>query len=159
MEVPSISLPLTTLLLASLGSMSPCFAGPPALSGLQAKWAAAAKPEFTASLRPQGASLRPQGGARGFGGHAPKVLDLRPPDLQKLGDDFHAGAAQSEDKTTATLAGISMAKPMSSAEAFTRRVHQEGLPVARLFETKSALVSVGLNQKGKPGLWLIQKTH
>lgn len=40
-----------------------------------------------------------------------------------------------------------------------RRVHREGLPVARLFETKGALLHLGLNPKGKPGLWLVQKTH
>jgi hypothetical protein len=51
------------------------------------------------------------------------------------------------------------ARPMSRAEEFTRRVHREGLPVARLWENKSALVSLGLNQKGKPGLWIIQKMH
>jgi len=44
-------------------------------------------------------------------------------------------------------------------EEFARRVHREGLPVARLWENKSALVSLGLNQKGKPGLWIIQKIH
>jgi hypothetical protein len=44
-------------------------------------------------------------------------------------------------------------------EELARRVHREGLPVARLWENKSALVSLGLNQRGKPGLWLIQKTH
>jgi hypothetical protein len=42
-------------------------------------------------------------------------------------------------------------------EEFARRVHREGLPVARLWENKSALVSLGLNNKGKPGLWIIQK--
>jgi hypothetical protein len=42
---------------------------------------------------------------------------------------------------------------------FVRRVHREGLPVARLFESKSALVHVGLSPRGKPGLWLVQKTH
>jgi hypothetical protein len=42
---------------------------------------------------------------------------------------------------------------------FVRRVHHEGLPVARLFETKSALLHLGLSPKGKPGLWLVQKTH
>ena len=31
--------------------------------------------------------------------------------------------------------------------------------MARLFENKSALVHLGLNPKGKPGLWLVQKTH
>jgi hypothetical protein len=42
-------------------------------------------------------------------------------------------------------------------EEFARRVHREGLPVARLWENNSALVSVGLNPRGKPGLWLVQK--
>lgn len=45
----------------------------------------------------------------------------------------------------------------SRVEEFARRVHREGLPVARLWENKSALVSLGLNTKGKPGLWVIQK--
>jgi hypothetical protein len=40
---------------------------------------------------------------------------------------------------------------------FARRVHREGLPLARLWENKSALISLGLNKKGKPGLWIIQK--
>jgi hypothetical protein len=44
-------------------------------------------------------------------------------------------------------------------QEFVRRVHQEGLPVARLFESKSALLHLGLSPKGKPGLWLVQKTH
>jgi hypothetical protein len=42
---------------------------------------------------------------------------------------------------------------------FVRRVRREGFPVARLFESKSALVHVGLSPKGKPGLWLVQKIH
>lgn len=42
---------------------------------------------------------------------------------------------------------------------YVQRVHREGLPVARLFENKSALVHLGLNPKGKPGLWLVQKTR
>lgn len=50
-------------------------------------------------------------------------------------------------------------RSMNQPEAFARRVHQEGLPVARLWETKSSLLSIGLNQKGKPGLWLVQRTH
>jgi hypothetical protein len=50
-------------------------------------------------------------------------------------------------------------RTMGGAEEFARRVHREGLPVARLWENKSALVSLGLNQRGKPGLWIIQKIH
>jgi hypothetical protein len=42
---------------------------------------------------------------------------------------------------------------------FVQKVHREGLPVARLFETKSALVHLGLSPRGKPGLWLVQKIH
>ena len=48
-------------------------------------------------------------------------------------------------------------RPMSRPEQLARRFHREGLPVARLFESRSALVSLGLNQRGKPGIWLIQK--
>jgi hypothetical protein len=48
---------------------------------------------------------------------------------------------------------------MSQSEILVRRVRREGLPVARLWDSKSALVSVGLNQRGKPGLWLTQKIH
>jgi hypothetical protein len=44
-------------------------------------------------------------------------------------------------------------------QEFVQKVHREGLPVARLFETKSALLHLGLSPRGKPGLWLVQKTH
>ena len=44
-------------------------------------------------------------------------------------------------------------------QEFVHKVHREGLPMARLFETKSALVHLGLSPRGKPGLWLVQKTH
>ena len=50
-------------------------------------------------------------------------------------------------------------RPRPSIQEFARQVHREGLPVARLFETKSALLHVGLSPKGKPGLWLVQKTR
>jgi hypothetical protein len=46
---------------------------------------------------------------------------------------------------------------MSRAEELTRRIHREGLPLARLWESHSALLSLGLNPRGKPGIWLIQK--
>lgn len=42
-------------------------------------------------------------------------------------------------------------------EEFARRVHREGLPIARLWETKSALLSIGLNQRGKPGVWFTKR--
>jgi hypothetical protein len=52
--------------------------------------------------------------------------------------------------------GLAM-KNTNRAEELTRRLHREGLPVARLWETRSALVSLGLSPRGKPGIWLIQK--
>jgi hypothetical protein len=45
----------------------------------------------------------------------------------------------------------------SRVQEMERRVPREGLPVARLWETKTALLQVGLSPRGKPGLWLTQK--
>lgn len=45
----------------------------------------------------------------------------------------------------------------SAAQQMARRFHREGLPLARLWQSHSALLSLGLNQRGKPGLWLTQK--
>jgi hypothetical protein len=43
--------------------------------------------------------------------------------------------------------------------AMAQRFRREGLPLARLWENHTALVSLGLNSKGKPGIWLVQKIH
>ncbi len=48
---------------------------------------------------------------------------------------------------------------MSRSATFVDRARREGLPFARLWESRSALLSLGLNAKGKPGLWLTQKTR
>jgi hypothetical protein len=42
-------------------------------------------------------------------------------------------------------------------EEIAHRFKSEGLPVARLWQTNSSLISLGLNNKGKPGLWLTKK--
>jgi hypothetical protein len=52
--------------------------------------------------------------------------------------------------------GLAM-KNTSRAEELTHRLHREGLPIARLWQTHSAMVSLGLSPRGKPGIWLIQK--
>jgi hypothetical protein len=52
-----------------------------------------------------------------------------------------------------------LVRPMSRSQELVQRVHREGLPIARLWQNKSALLSLGLNQKGKPGHWLTQKIH
>jgi hypothetical protein len=89
-------------------------------------------------------------------------LDLRAPEVSMAPDAYpampsnHALRIESENGLSFQLP---MAKPMSPAEAFATRVHREGVPLARVWENKSTLVSVGFNQKGHLGLWLIQKTH
>lgn len=50
-------------------------------------------------------------------------------------------------------------RTMGQAEILALRIRREGLPFARLLESKSALLSIGLNQRGKPGLWVTQKVH
>jgi hypothetical protein len=50
-------------------------------------------------------------------------------------------------------------RTMGQAEILAQRIRREGLPIARLLESKSALLSIGLNQRGKPGLWVTQKVH
>jgi hypothetical protein len=73
----------------------------------------------------------------------------------------HRGDMGSEDQDSLQPPSVAAghARIMGSAEAFARRFHREGLPVARLWENHSALLSLGFNQRGKPGLWLVQKTH
>ncbi len=48
---------------------------------------------------------------------------------------------------------------MSPMETLAHNFRQEGLPLARLFQNKDSLVHLGLNQKGKPGLWILHKLH
>ena len=100
----------------------------------------------------------------------PPHLDLRPPSARAPGDFAVASADRpswgrprapgSRDSNLPALgADAGEVRVMSRAESFARRFHREGLPVARLWENHSALLSLGLNAKGKPGLWLVQKTR
>lgn len=108
----------------------------------------------------------------------PPRLDLRAP------ADFAAARPQAPDSGPADFAAGSVAFPSpryaaksesveeqpaalrsadtppkiaSPAEQFARRFHREGLPLARLWQTRSAMLSLGLSPRGKPGIWLIQK--
>jgi hypothetical protein len=104
-------------------------------------------------------------------------LDLRPPDFRpsdlRPGPDIRpaehvatpfpsakrsqlAPARRAEDDLP-ELGSREAVRTASRAEQLVRRVHQEGVPFARLWETRSALLHVGLSPRGKPGLWLIQK--
>jgi hypothetical protein len=81
------------------------------------------------------------------------------PSVTHPSDAGKASLATDDRRPTAVLIGELNFQVMGQAQMLARRIHQEGLPVARLVETKSALLSIGLNQRGKPGLWLTQKTH
>jgi hypothetical protein len=94
-------------------------------------------------------------------------LDLRPPMTALPAQESSAGfpsflhrqpLAGHEQLQLPQLGGEGP-QPRSRVEEFAQRVHREGLSAARLWENKSALISLGLNQKGKPGIWIIQKTH
>lgn len=63
-----------------------------------------------------------------------------------------------QDLSLPTLGGEGRGiRDQSPTEQFIRQARQEGLPLARLWQNDQALLSLGLNRKGKPGLWIIQK--
>jgi hypothetical protein len=66
-------------------------------------------------------------------------------------------AARGPDSHSNLTMGEATFRTTSPMEEFARRVHREGLPIARLWETKSALLSIGLNQRGKPGVWFTKR--
>jgi hypothetical protein len=93
-------------------------------------------------------------------------LDLRPPigSMPALAPGRVALASHSDNDAedpprTGFGTGEAGFPIMSRQETWLHRVHREGVPIVRLWNSKSALLSIGLNQKGKPGLWLIQKVH
>jgi hypothetical protein len=96
-------------------------------------------------------------------------LDLRPPETLSGGRAFAPGDAQgafpSAKRAPSTtgaddlpaVSNLGTLRMESNLHELVRHAPHEGLPVARLWETKSALLHVGLSPRGKPGLWLIQK--
>jgi hypothetical protein len=91
-------------------------------------------------------------------------LDLTPPLLAGVAATRFAEFARpsdgGEDKRLAPLgAAMNQERTSTRAEAFIQRFHREGLPLARLWQGHAAVVSLGLNPKGKPGLWLVKQTH
>jgi hypothetical protein len=131
---------LAMLGLCGVGSISGAFASPPSTQ----------KAALRLDLRP---SLELRATANAMG--APeKNSEVFPSSL-------HRQTLGSQEQLQLPNLGSesSQLRMTGGAQEFAKRVHREGLPVARLWENKSALVSIGLNQKGKPGLWLTQKTH
>jgi hypothetical protein len=101
-------------------------------------------------------------------------LDLRPPETLPgarapgpIGESSAAAFPSAKHGQSGAPSGTDEDSPggrdwaglrmQNRLQEMAHRVSHEGLPVARLWETKTALLHVGLNAKGKPGLWLIQK--
>jgi hypothetical protein len=136
----------------------------------KASWVTVVALSCSGVVLPAWASPPPSRPATGAAPSHPPHLDLRPPSMHAPGD-FGPGSGDrpswgrprapgSRDNNLPALgADAGEARVMSRAESFARRFHREGLPVARLWENHSALLSLGLNAKGKPGLWLVQKTR
>jgi hypothetical protein len=133
-------------------------------------WVTAVALSCSGMVLPTWASPPPSRPATGAAPSHPPHLDLRSPSARAPGDFAAASADRpswgrpqapgSRDSNLPALgADVGQARVMGRAETFVRRFHREGLPVARLWENHSALLSLGLNAKGKPGLWLVQKTH
>jgi hypothetical protein len=148
-----------------------CFAAG-GLCGTSLSSAAIANPPLSGdkSLLSMIDSMRPVAAAAGRSAvrrentSAPQ-LDLRPP-LDFLpasvpGSAAFSSLSGSDDPIARPSFGTREAHfpVMNQQESWLHRARREGVPILRLWNSKSALLSIGLNQKGKPGLWLIQKTR
>ena len=99
-----------------------------------------------------------------------QLLDLRLPShaveargmAEKSSSAFPSMAHRqnpAQEQVELPILGSDGMRTRPTIQDFVHRVHREGLPLARLFENRSALVHLGLSPKGKPGIWLVQKTH
>jgi hypothetical protein len=100
-------------------------------------------------------------------------LDLRPPsdafdsvarDSARFPSSLHRQSLSALQQTAGQASPLQILGSESSTtrtpgrlEEFAGRVRREGLPIARLWQNKSSVLSLGLNQRGKPGLWFVQK--
>lgn len=113
------------------------------------------------------ASVALSHGAKGQERELPR-LDLRAPSQMLSSEQAPAatGSANSHhffggespfrsDRADPAHAGHIMSPLQNVAHNF----RQEGLPIAKLFQSNTSLVHVGLNPKGKPGLWIMHKVH
>jgi hypothetical protein len=94
-------------------------------------------------------------------------LDLRAPSVATEATDrtasfpsiLHRHNFLPQEQIRLPALGSDELRARPSVQEFVQRARREGVPLARLFESKSALVHLGLSPKGKPGLWLVQKTR
>jgi hypothetical protein len=153
-----------TAMLCSLALSLPALASPPFSKVLPANRPVMAGESFHAGTsRPSHLDLRAPfaGELTGIAAGKSTSESASTEEEPRRFPSVHHGDAANGDRNSpqAPDFGADHARIMGRAEAFAQRFHREGLPVARLWENHSALLSLGLNQKGKPGLWLVQKTH
>ncbi len=89
------------------------------------------------------------------------ALELRtfPSGMQHPALDV-AGAGTNDHDTLPGLATSATDFHFASpSERFVGRIRREGLPFARLWKSDSALLSIGLNKRGKPGVWFTKTLH
>jgi hypothetical protein len=103
------------------------------------------------------------GPTKTLGMHTPRAqLDLSLPATRDVEDHPHflslGGPRSGREQPSFNLA-VGQDRVVGRVQTLVERFHREGLPVARLWENHSALISLGLNSRGKPGIWLVQKTH
>ena len=95
--------------------------------------------------------------------HDKRALDLRAPPAAAALPAMVMGRAGPGTRGAPSvteygpLQSLGVLRMQDRLEILARRVRREGLPLARLWEGRSALISLGLSPKGRPGLWLIQK--
>jgi len=115
-------------------------------------------PAFSAPLGrerpPHSATLRSAGSL------GSRRLDLEPAAASHWIDGPRRGAlavssAPSVNPKLDPAVKLSWATPR--VEALARNFHRQGLPIVHLWENSQSLVTLGLNRKGVPGLYVLQK--
>ena len=108
-------------------------------------------------------------------------LDLRPPGESGPTNVYRSADALASEPISSAIHYLDLGRPrpgtdnrfqppafgggelnfrlMGRAHSLVRRIRRVGLPVGHLWETNSALLSIGLNQIGRPGLWLTHGIH
>jgi hypothetical protein len=97
--------------------------------------------------------LRPPATLTGFAGLAESNAEATFPSMRRV----DAALSSSSDAVVAAMRSAVQIRSRSGIEGIANRIHREGIPIARLWESRSALLSLGLSPRGKPGIWLIQK--
>jgi hypothetical protein len=82
-----------------------------------------------------------------------------PSEFQRLPADVAVSATREHTVQSGLAISAAEFHFASSAERFVRSVQREGLPIARLWKSDSGLLSIGLNKRGKPGVWFTKKLH